>query len=327
MSYSSRSGWQSQPYKADRVAASALAATRSSAYNAAGKPSVISYQREGDLKLLIYSKGLYSSWIFYSPDRLLFDCGEGASSHLGNKSFAIQRVFLSHGHTDHVAGLLSLINIRNSAMGDTTKSLTVYHPVGNRQIALLKTYLAQAQPRLRYELQWTALEPGERVPVFSGPMARSVVAFRTQHGQDPSLGYNIVEERKRLKPEFQGKPQDELRTLAKSGKADLSEVYEQKLFSYGGDSVPLDPAHVEGTEVLCHDTTFLVEEDRQEYKHATLKEAVQVAHAAGVKRELLAFHISSRYKLQLAQIADEIKSWKLPFTVTLIPPGKIYRQL
>lgn len=279
------------------------------------------------MKLLIYSKGLYSSWIFYSPDRLLFDCGEGASSHLGNKSFAIQRVFLSHGHTDHIAGLLSLINIRNSAMGDTTKELTIYHPADNRQIVLLNRYLAQAQPRLRYELCWRALQPGDRLELFAGPMARSIVTFPTQHGQDPSLGYNIVEERKRLKPQFQGKSQEELRALAKSGKSQLSEVYEQKLFSYGGDSIPLDPAHVEGTEVLCHDATFLADEDRQEMKHATLREAVQVAHAAGVKRELLAFHISSRYKQQLGQYTEEIKGWKLPFAVTLIPPGRIYRQL
>ncbi len=70
------------------------------------------------MKILSYSKALYSSWLYYSPDRLLFDAGESVSSIMGNKSFAIERVFLSHGHTDHIAGLVGLINIRNSAMGD-----------------------------------------------------------------------------------------------------------------------------------------------------------------------------------------------------------------
>lgn len=278
------------------------------------------------MRLLLYSKALYATWMFYSPDRLLFDCGEGVSSHLGNKCFAIQRVFLSHGHTDHIAGLLSLINIRNSAMGDTKKSLTIYYPAGNQQVGLLKSYIDQAQSRLKYQLTWTPLQPGDKIDVFSGQMSRHVAAFKTQHGNDPSLGYNVVEQRKRLKPEFQDKSQVELRQLAQSGKADLSERYAQKLISFGGDSVPLDPKLVEDTEVLCHDGTFLVAEDREAYKHATLKEALQVAHAARVKRELLVMHISSRYKHELQTFRDEIDSWNLPFQVTLIHPGRVFRQ-
>lgn len=277
------------------------------------------------LKLLLYSKGLYSTWLYYSPDRLLFDCGEGASSFLGNKCFAIQRIFLSHGHTDHIAGLLSLINIRNSAMGDTSKDLTIYYPAGNRQVSLLKSYVDQAQRRLKYPLMWVPLEAGEKIEVFSGQMDRFVMPFPTEHGKDSSLGYNIVEERKRLKPENRDKPQEELRKLAQSGEA-IDELYLQKLFSFGGDSIPIDPNHIEETEVLCHDATFLVEEDRDIFSHATLKEAIQVAVAAKVKKELLIIHISSRYKNQLDEFREEITNWQLPFKVTLVPPGRIFRQ-
>ena len=278
------------------------------------------------MKLLAYSKGLYATWLFYSPDRLLFDCGEGASSYLGNKCFAIQRVFLSHGHTDHIAGLLSLINIRNSGMGDTTKSLTIYYPAGNTQVGLLKNYLDQAQRRLQYELRWHPLKPGEQIQVFSGQMPRYVETFATQHSKDLSLGYNILEKRKRLKPAYRKVSQQELRELAKQRAEQINESFLQKIFTFGGDSVPLDPAHIEGTEVLCHDATFLVENDRQDFKHATLKEAIQVALAAGVKRELLLIHISSRYKHQLQEAEQEIAGWNLPFKVTFVPPGRIYRQ-
>lgn len=278
------------------------------------------------MKLLLYSKGLYSTWLYYSPDRLLFDCGEGVSSYLGNKCFAVQRVFLSHGHTDHIAGLLSLINIRNSAMGDTEKGLTIYYPAGNRQVSLLKSYLDQAQRRLSYALRWVPTQVGDRVEVFSGQLARYVTPFPTQHGKAPSLGYNVVEERRRLKPEFQGQPEQALRRLAQREHAKLSETYPQTLFSYGGDSVPLDPACVEGTEVLCHEATFLVDADREGYKHSTLKEAVRVAHAAGVKRELIVIHISSRYKHQLQAAQEEVASWNLPFEVTLVHPGRVFRR-
>ncbi len=277
------------------------------------------------MKLLVYSKGLYATWLYYSPDRLLFDCGEGASSYLGNKCFAIQRVFLSHGHTDHTAGLLTLVNIRNAGMGDTEKPLQIYYPEGNRPVELLKEYVTRTQRRLSYRLSWHPLEPGARVPAFEGQLDRHIEAFATQHGRDPSLGYNVVELRRRLKPDYQGLDEAELRERAKAGVA-LSEEYPQKLFSFGGDSVPIDPAKVEGTEVLCHDATFLDQADREEYKHATFKEAVQVALAAGVKRELMLIHVSSRYKRRLKGFEAEAAGWNLPFAVTVVPPGRIHRQ-
>jgi len=264
--------------------------------------------------------------LYYSPDRLLFDCGEGVSSYLGNKCFAVQRVFLSHGHTDHIAGLLSLVNIRNSAMGDTKKDLMLYYPAGNQQVGLLKSYLDQAQRRLSYPLRWIPVKAGERIEVFSGQLCRYVVPFPTQHGKAPSLGYNVVEERRRLKPEFQGKAESELRQLAQTQRTPLSEVYPQKLFSYGGDSVPLDPECVAGTEILCHEATFLIDADREGFKHSTLKEAVQVAHAAGVKRELIVIHVSSRYKHQLQAAKEEVAAWNLPFEVTIVHPGRVFRR-
>jgi len=112
--------------------------------------------------------------------------------------------------------------------------------------------------------------------------------------------------------------------VRKEGRESVSEVYHQKLFSYGGDSVPIKPAYIAETEVLCHDTTFLDEEDRKEYKHATLREAVEVARAAGVKKELICIHISSRYKSKIAEIEKASGSYEgLDFKVTLVPPGRI----
>jgi len=34
------------------------------------------------MRIIAYSKALYSTWIYYSPDRILFDSGEGASTAL-----------------------------------------------------------------------------------------------------------------------------------------------------------------------------------------------------------------------------------------------------
>ncbi len=243
---------------------------------------------------------------------------------MGNKSFAIRHVFLSHGHADHISGLVGLINIRNNAMGDTEKPLTIYYPRGNWRVSELMNYLWRTNRRLRYQLEWVPLSDGERVPVFSGRLPRYVEAFRTVHSQDEhSLGYNIIERRERLKSEYRDLPQEEILKLIQAGKrAELLEQYDKKLLSYGGDSIPLDPRRIEETDLLLHDVTFLDEEERKEYKHATLEEALEVARQARVQ-ELLAIHISSRYQFKLREVEKKLALMDLPFKVTLLPPGKV----
>jgi len=278
------------------------------------------------MRLLMYSKALYSTWIYYSADRILFDAGEGASSILGNKSFAIRRIFLSHGHADHISGLIGLVNIRNNAMGDKEKELSVYYPKDNFLITEMIRFISRTNRRLNYQLEWIPLEPGNRIELLDCQMPRYVEAFPTQHvHNEVSLGYNIVEVRHRLKPEFAGLPQDEIVAKVKSeGRAAISEDYHQKLFSYGGDSVGIKPAYIADTEVLCHDTTFLDEADRKEYKHATLAEAIDCARNARVKKELYCVHVSSRYKAQVKKFqAASGHHEGLDFKVTIVPPGRI----
>jgi ribonuclease Z len=279
------------------------------------------------MRLLMYSKALYSTWLYYSPDRILFDAGEGASSILGNKAFAVRHVFLSHGHADHIAGLVGLVNIRNNAMGDKEKQLSVYYPQGNYLVSEMMAFLARTNRRLSYDLEWIPMNPGDRIELLGGQMPRYVEAFPTVHvHNEKSLGYNIVEVRHRLKPSLAGASQGEIVARVKSeGREAVTEHYDQKVFSYGGDSVALKPAYVADTETLCHDTTFLDEADRKEYKHATLFEAIQVAREARVKKELICFHISSRYKAKVREIENAGGEFDgLDCNITLVPPGRIF---
>ena len=93
------------------------------------------------MRLLMYSKALYSTWIYYSADRILFDAGEGASSILGNKAFAIRRIFLSHGHADHISGLIGLVNIMNNAIGYKEKQMAIYYPKDNFLITEMMRFI------------------------------------------------------------------------------------------------------------------------------------------------------------------------------------------
>ncbi len=279
------------------------------------------------MKLLIYSKGLYATWIYYAPDRIVFDAGEGLSSILGNKCFAIEHVFLSHGHADHISGLIGLINIRNSGMGDTEKPLHIYYPKDNWRVVELLSYIARTNSKLDYELMWHPLEAGDQVKVFEGQNDRYVEAFPTAHTRgEKSLGYNIIEVRRRLKEKYQRLSEKKIQEYVREkGREEITTTYPQKLLSYGGDSAPLDPDCVRETEILCHEATFLNEADREMPTHSTLEEAIEVARQAGVKRELFAFHISSRYRKELKTMAMEVEKLDADFKIHLVPPGKICR--
>ncbi len=280
-----------------------------------------------DMKFLVYSKGLYATWVYYAPDRLAFDAGEGISSILGNKCFAIQRVFLSHGHADHISGLIGLVNIRNTAMGDTEKPLTVYYPTDNWRILELIAYIARTNSRLDYDLDWVPLQPGDQVPVFAGQLDRYVEAFQTIHSRhELSLGYNVVEVRQRLKDAYQSLSQDEIAALVRErGREAITTTYPQKLVSYGGDSRAIDPVKIRDTEVLFHDATFLDDADRETPTHATLDEAIAAARDANVQEALYAFHLSSRYRPDLETYEADVAKLDVGFDIELVPPGKIAR--
>jgi len=169
------------------------------------------------MKAIIYSKALYSTWVYYAPDRILFDCGEGVSSLLENKVFAVKHVFLSHGHADHIAGLMGLINIRNNAMGDHEKELRVHYPAGSHFVSELIHYFARTNRNLQYELEWIPMQVGDRVTQLAGRMPRYIEAFGTIHARgEPSLGYNVCEVRRRLRAEYRGLPQEEIVALVAS---------------------------------------------------------------------------------------------------------------
>ena len=243
-----------------------------------------------------YSKALYSTWIFYRPDRLLLDCGEGAATQLGNESYAIERILLTHGHIDHISGLPSLLWARASGMGDNEKPLEIFYPQGDIFVGDMKAYLEKTTARLPFPITWTALTAGDELPLSGN---RHLQTFATRHIPNRlTLGYKIVESRRRLKAEFASRSQEEIRQLAISqpdGNAALSESYQAILAAFGGDGLALNPDDVHSAELLFHEATLLNSAERKSQWHATMDEAVQTAVAAHAKN-LALYHLSGRYR-------------------------------
>ncbi len=250
-----------------------------------------------DLVTDAFSNAIYSTWLFSKPLRTLFDAGEGVVSALRNRSFAIERVFITHGHYDHIGGLTGLVRIRGQGRGDKEKTLVIYYPEGDRGCELIRTFIAGLVSRPSFHLEWIPLKEGSRVEISEKGKGKFVEAFPIEHiPSHRCLGFNVSETRKRLKPEYSSLNEKEIALLAsEKGPGAITETYEKKLLSYGGDGLAIAPEYVADTDLLIHEATFLDDGERGREIHATVSEALAAA-AASRAAELLLFHFSTRYR-------------------------------
>jgi ribonuclease Z len=240
-----------------------------------------------------FSRAMFSNWCWYEPFDLVIDAGEGLQLALGQKIWAPGVVALTHGHSDHVLGLPGFIASRRYAKGAQEKPLTVVYPDGNNGVLALREFIGRMWPHESFPVTWVGLNAGGE---FRLGKTRVLRAFSTSHGgSEPTLGYLVVEERRRLKPEFAGLPEAEIRARGRDGGRDvMMEPYRHILLAHTGDSMPIDASLVARADVLIHDATFLEASDRKWDIHATTAEALDVGRAAGVGCLVLQ-HLSIRY--------------------------------
>ncbi|HCZ06790.1 MAG: ribonuclease [Thermotogota bacterium] len=281
------------------------------------------------MEFLIFSKALYSTWIFYKPERLLFDAGEGVSTYLGNRIFAISSIFLTHGHVDHISGLWGIVNSRNNAMGDREKPLQVYYPRGNRAIEAYLDFISRANSDLRYHFREHPVEAGSKIFLRkAGSFERYIVPFKVKHTRDEiSFGYHLIEKRSRLKPEYAGLDPREIAGLVKKlGRDRITENYESKILTISGDSMALPVEEAKGTHTLIHECTFMDIKERKFPNHVSIEELIPLIHEARPKRVIL-YHISTRFERRLKHykemIEKEFKGEDMEFH--FVHPSKIFK--
>lgn len=240
-----------------------------------------------------FSRALYANWLLYKPDRILIDCGEGCATALDGGVSSVERVFLTHGHIDHVGGLPTLLWTR-AASGTTPRPLQIFYPRDDPYMEPLFAYVAGVQSLLPFPIEWTPLNSGSRVELRPG---WTLEAFPTRHlSKGQSLGYRVLERRTRIKAEFADLTQNEISGLAASGELDdKKEVFEFLRVAFCGDSLPVDSVHVAGAELLVHEATiFEGEGEKPGQGHSSLADALEVAALAKPKA-LLLNHLSRHH--------------------------------
>jgi ribonuclease Z len=241
-------------------------------------------------------------------DVLLFDCGEGTQKQLmksGISFMQINKIFISHWHADHFAGLIPMIQTMNLEKRSTP--LKIYGPEAEKFVSdiLDLGYFGLRFPVEAHEVPFegediTIVDETEDYIIKSIPVYHSVpsVAFCFQEKDK----WNI-DENKLKKLGIKRGPW--LKNLKKTGELawkgkkikleDVSNVKKGLKVVYSGDTKPCNNVVKisKNVDLLIHDGTFL-EEDVGNKAHADVTEAARLAKKAKVK-ELILTHISRRY--------------------------------
>jgi ribonuclease Z len=255
-------------------------------------------------------------------ETLLFDCGEGTQRQMMRYgiSFALDDVFFTHMHVDHVLGIVGLL--RTLALQGRESPMRLWGPAGTSR--MMRRAESFGADRLTFALEIRELAPGEAVR----RRGYVVVPFAADHRRTPALGYALVEDTRlgRFHPERARElaiPEGPLWGRLHRGEAvtlDDGRVVEPSALVgeprpgrrvvVTGDTRPCE-ATVEASadaDLLVHEATFADEEAARaaETGHSTAREAAIVARRAGVQRLVLT-HISARYSGDVSVLEREAR--------------------
>lgn len=281
-----------------------------------------------------YSKAKYSNWLYYSPYHTLFDAGEGINTILEEKIVAINNIIISHGHTDHYTGLINILMTKFGHYYSTGEfnDLSIYYPKNDAAliayIDYIRNFYKLGDGGKEFKINWVEVEPG-RTYKFKTKLDTYLETFGIEHTKDVvSIGYNIMERRRKLKPEYCSVPPENIKKLIdEKGRDAVIYIEDKRTITYCGDSVNAPVEKFINTDILIHEATFLKTDDRFGQLHSTLEEAFDIAVKAKTKR-LILMHISTRYKYDeiKAEINKMIERYSTAgvIRVDYIVPGKIF---
>lgn len=272
-----------------------------------------------------YSTALFSTWYFIEEWGILFDAGEGLISTLLQKSRKIDQVFISHADRDHITGLLQL-NQLNARPGFPV----IHYPKDSGSFPVLEKFSKLFDPQVTRTV-WTPVTEGDEIAI-----AKDLLVKPIRNGHVPveqhiikSLGYQVIQTRKKLRPEYANLSGEELRQLAeRQGRDSFSMEIRTNLLAYSGDTPVEDGTKWDNTKILIHEATFLGNGEGvkvRDYgnKHSNLEEVMEMVSTLQIEQLILG-HFSSRYSPEeiVLAVKDLCEKYAINIPVQLILPGE-----
>jgi ribonuclease Z len=252
--------------------------------------------------------GVYTSLHVPELD-VAFDVGLAPRAMAG-----VSRLFLSHGHVDHVGALATLLGVR--ALFGKRTPLKVFLP------AEIEAPVQRAMAAMAEMQRWDLTL--ETIPMVAGDLRDLggglwVRAFKTFHPV-PSLGYQLLRRVSKLKPAFRKLPGEDIRVRKEAGE-DLFDIEERRELAYATDTLVSVLEHeptLYDSKVLILECTFLDHKkslaDARLGCHIHLDELIPLADR--FKNEaLVLMHFSQLYKPR--EVGEILR--------TRLPPGLVKR--
>jgi ribonuclease Z len=259
-------------------------------------------------------RGLPGLLVRRGGDRLLFDCGEGTQRQLIRSGGLpdLDAVFLTHFHADHWLGLPGML--KSFALRDRSKPLTVYGPLGTRELLAAMRFV---YGRLPYPFEVIDLAAGEGVRREDC----EITPFEVRH-RGRAHGYAIVEDGRPGHLDAQRAQElgvpfgPDLGRLQRGETVNgvrpedvIGEPRAGRKVVISGDTAPCEMVRIaaHGADVLVHEATFTESEaDRaRDTQHSTARQAAETAAAAEVGLLVLT-HLSGRYAGR--EVLDEARA-------------------
>ncbi len=210
------------------------------------RPYSLSQMQFTDFSLAGYSVAGEETIIIAPELDCCFDIGK-----CPREALAVNHVLLSHGHADHVAGLTYYFAQRDFQGIEGGTALVPANLVGPLED------LMSAWGRVEGHVpphRFVGMAAGDDFEIRRGLIVR---AFETNHIRG-SLGFTVIDVRKKLKSEFDGLTGPELVELKKKG-VQIDHRIEVPLVAFLGDTGPApyrNLPHVANAKVLLAECTF-----------------------------------------------------------------------
>ena len=175
-----------------------------------------------------------------------FDIGRAPREVVG-----IDHICLSHGHMDHAAGLAYYFSQRNF-QGNAPGTALVHHKLGPAIQDLMQVW-----GRIEGHVSPANIVGVDEDEDFQLHRSLVIRPFRVRH-PGPTLGFSLVEVRKKLKPELAELSGQRIADLKRSGQI-VEDRLEIPRVAFCSDSAVgpfLDRDHVRNAEVLIFECTF-----------------------------------------------------------------------
>ena len=284
-------------------------------------------------------RNVSSMGLFREGELLLFDCGEATQLQITRSDLrpgAIEAIFLTHFHGDHVNGLPGLLG--SFTLNRREEPLTIVGPKGLKRwfSCLYDLHI------LRTGFHMEIVEVEEAGDVYQGEGYR-VVAERLCHRVD-AWGYALIEEERPGRFDLHRARELDIPSGPLYGRLQRGEAIELPdgriiqpgdvlgpdrpglKIAYCTDTIPCEGslALAKDADVLVHEATYPAGEEKRAHKrgHSTSADAARCALEGGAKRLILT-HISQKHMnlnevligakeiFENSEIAKDLKSFEI----------------